>query len=75
MKVKVPVKYWETQEERINPQTGEKEVVTIKHYKPDVKGITYGVIKYDYENKVAIIEISKEDYEKIKDKVIDVIEE
>ncbi len=75
MKVKVHVKYWETQEEVVNPETKEKEVTTIKHYEPDVQGIPYTVVEYNYKENWAIIEISKEDYEKIKDKVIEVIEE
>lgn len=44
-------------------------------YRPDVEKISWTMTEYDQKEGWAIIEISKEDYEKIKDKIIEVIEE
>ncbi|MCD6094176.1 MAG: hypothetical protein J7J51_05265 [Candidatus Omnitrophica bacterium] len=44
-------------------------------YRPDVVPITYAVIQYNLTEGWVIIEIDPGDYEKIKDKVIEVVEQ
>ena len=58
MKVKVPLVI-----ETINKE---------KIIRPDVD-ISFTVVEYDLNNNCVIIEISEQDYEKIKDKVIEII--
>jgi len=75
MKVKVKLKVKEITFEEYNPETNKIEKKTVKCYEPDIANITYKVTECDYNSLTAIIEISREDYDKIKDKVIEVIEE
>ena len=43
-------------------------------YRADVKYISWTAVEYNYKDGWVIIEISKEDFEKIKDKVLEIIE-
>ena len=74
MIVKVPIRIQEFDVDPNDPDllTGKKARRLIEL---DVKGITCKIIKYDLDNKCAIIEIEDKDLEKIKDKVIEVIEQ
>ena len=82
MKVIVPLKIWESKEKitiiEIDKETKkEKKVekeITIKNYKPDIS-IPYIVIQYNYRDNTAIVEINNKDLNKIKDKVIEIIED
>ena len=54
---------------------GKEIIQRFTDIEPDIDDITYSVVVYDKENNECIIEINKEDYEKVKDKIIEILEE
>ena len=75
MKVKVHLRVWKTQERIYDRNTKQYKLVEINNYCPDIKGIAYSTVEYNIDEGWVIIEIADEDYDKIKDKVIEVIEQ
>ena len=75
MKVKIKLTKIEGKRKIIDVRTGEEREEPETIYTINIKDIEYKIIQYNPYEPEAIIEISKEDYDKIKDKVIEIIEE
>ena len=73
MKVKIPIEIVKIIDKIIDASTGSLKDVTIDKININV-GIGYTLIKIDKGNRYAIIEIDPKDLDKIKDKVLEIIE-
>jgi len=72
--MKVKIRYSVREKEIIEEIEGKMEKKRIKELYVDIP-FPYSAVEYNEKEGWAIIEISKEDYEKIKNRVIEVIEE
>ena len=75
MKVKIKLKEVQGKKKIVNVKTREVREEPETIFIIDIQDIKYNVVRYNPYEHEAIIEISREDYDKIKDKVIEVIEE
>ena len=75
MKVKIKLKPIEGRRKVIDVKTGAiiEEPETI--YVIDIQDIKYNMVEYNPYKDTAIIEIADEDLDKVKDKVIEIIEQ